>query len=124
MLANDTLIQVRSDRQRFLPWGLFGGKEGTPGRCTLNPGPGAEELPSKFIRTLPAGSVFRSEMPGSRGYGDPLEREPARILEDVRQEKMTREHALAEYGVVIDARHAQVDREATGAERASRRRNR
>ena len=63
-------------------------------------------------------------MPGSGGYGDPLEREPARVLEDVRQEKMTREHALAEYGVVIDAKHPQVDREATAAERTLRRRYR
>jgi N-methylhydantoinase B/oxoprolinase/acetone carboxylase alpha subunit len=53
-----------------------------------------------------------------------LERDPARVLEDVRQEKMTRGHALAEYAVAIDARHPRVDREATGAERASRRRNR
>ena len=123
-LADDTLVQVRSDRQRFRPWGLFGGQEGTPGRCILNPGADAEELPSKFIRTLPAGAVFRSEMPGSGGYGEPLERDPERVLEDVRQEKMTRAHALAEYGVVIDSRHAQVDRDATWAERASRRRNR
>ena len=83
------MVQARSDRQRHRPWGLFGGKGGGPGRCILNPGPGAgpEDLSSKFLRTLPRGAVFRSEMPGTGGYGDPFERDPVRVLEDVRQQK-------------------------------------
>ena len=116
------MVQVRSDRRRFRPWGLFGGKGGTLGRCILHPGPGAEDLPSKFLRTLPRGAVFRSEMPGSGGYGDLFERDPVRILEDVRQEKMTREHALAEYGVVIEPTHGRLNREETAARRATERR--
>ena len=123
LLAGETMVQVRSDRQLHRPWGLFGGKGGGPGRCILNPGAGAERLPSKFLRTLPAGSVFRSEMPGSGGYGDPFERDPARVVEDVRQEKMTRAHALAEYGVEIDPERMRVDEEATTAHRATEKRS-
>jgi N-methylhydantoinase B len=61
-------------------------------------------------------------MPGSGGYGDPFEREPERVLEDVRQEKMTPAHAFAEYGVVIDPAHMRLDEEATQALRAKTRR--
>ncbi len=122
VLADEATVQVRSDRQRHRPWGLFGGKGGAFGRCILNPGPGAEILPSKFLRTLRHGEVFRGEMPGSGGYGDPFKRDPERVLEDVRQEKMTHGHALAEYGVVIDPARLRLDEEATTAHRAKTRR--
>ena len=122
VLANEATVQVRSDRQRHRPWGLFGGQGGAFGKCVLNPGPGAELLPSKFLRTLNQDEVFRAEMPGSGGYGDPFDREPERVLEDVRQEKTTPAHAVAEYGVVIDPAHMQLDEEATQALRAKTRR--
>jgi N-methylhydantoinase B len=40
VLAEEATVQLRSDRQRFAPWGLEGGGEGAAGRCLLNPGPG------------------------------------------------------------------------------------
>ena len=118
VLADQATVQVRSDRQVHRPWGLFGGKGGAFGKCILNPGNGTEIMPSKFIRTLEKGDVFRGEMPGSGGYGDPLKRDPLRILEDVRQEKMTRGHARDEYGVVIDPAALRFDPEATARKRA------
>ena len=101
LLTDEAMIQVRSDRQLHPPWGLFGGKSGSRGSTRLNPGGAAEEkLPSKFIRQIKRGDVFRCEMPGSGGYGDPLERSVDAIVEDVRQEKMSVAHARSEYGVV------------------------
>ena len=118
VLAGQATVQVRSDRQVHRPWGLFGGKGGAFGKCILNPGNGAEIVPSKFIRTLEKGDVFRGEMPGSGGYGDPLKRDPMQVLEDVRQEKMTARHARDEYGVVIDPVSLQLDPETTARKRA------
>jgi N-methylhydantoinase B/oxoprolinase/acetone carboxylase alpha subunit len=62
--------------------------------------------------------VFRGEMPGSGGHGDPFERDPAAVLEDIRQEKMTVEHARTAYGVLVDPETMSVDRDATDAYRA------
>ena len=60
-------------------------------------------------------------MAASGGYGDPYTRDPASVLEDVRQEKITLAHALREYGVVIiDAATATVDMTATAALRERR----
>ena len=117
LLAREATVQVRSDRQRYRPWGMFGGKGGAFGQCILNPGPEAEILPSKFLRTLDRGDVFRGEMPGSGGYGDPFERDPMGVLEDVRQEKMTVAHAFAQYGVVIDPAGMRLNSQATAARR-------
>jgi N-methylhydantoinase B/oxoprolinase/acetone carboxylase alpha subunit len=59
-------------------------------------------------------------MAASGGYGDPYTRDPAAVLEDVRQEKVTIGHARAAYGVCIDAASLSVDVEATAACRKAR----
>ena len=53
------------------------------------------------VEKLKRGDVFRHEMSGGGGYGDPLERDPEGVLRDVIEEKVTREHAEREYGVVF-----------------------
>lgn len=122
ILADQALVQLRSDRERFSPWGLFGGKAGAAARSFLNYGtPGEQQLPSKFIRGMKKGDVFRGEMAASGGYGDPLERDPEAVANDVRQEKMTIAHAFDAYGVVISAETFVVDVHATADERSARR---
>src|SRR6185295_13029475 len=71
-LARETVVQVRSDRFKSRPWGLFGGGAAATAKAYLNPGtPHEEKLASKFIRTLQRGDVFRAEMAGAGGYGEP-----------------------------------------------------
>jgi N-methylhydantoinase B len=118
LLGEEGIVQLRSDRERFSPWGLFGGKPGAPARSYMNYGTAtAERLPSKFMRKMRKGDVFRGEMAASGGYGDPLERDPAAVLEDVRQEKMSVAHAEKEYGVVVDPATLQIDAARTRAAR-------
>ncbi len=117
MLARESTVQVRSNRQRHRPWALFGGKGGAPGRCIKNPGNGEIRLPSKFVQTFNEGDVFRVGMPGSGGYGDLFERDPSAVAKDVVGEKITLDHACREYGVVIDPETLRVDDAATRAER-------
>ena len=118
MLADNVTVQLRSDRALHQPWGLFGGGGGRAARTILNPGrDDAQALPSKLLRKIAKGDVFRGEMAAAGGWGDPLERDPARVAEDVRQEKMTLTHALDVYGVVIDAATLAVDDAATTARR-------
>ena len=52
-------------------------------------------------------------MAGAGGWGDPLQRDPARVLHDVREEKLTAGYAEREYGVVIDEAAGTVDEAAT-----------
>ncbi len=122
ILADRATVQLRSDRERFSPWGLFGGKPAAAARSFLNHGTEHEErLPSKFIRVMKKGDVFRGEMAASGGYGDPLEREPDAVAEDLRQEKITDAHARREYAVIVHPESFDVDLEATTRERAARR---
>ena len=64
------------------------------------------------------GDVFRHEQPGRGGWGDPLERDPARVLRDVRNERLSLGAARDDYGVVIDVGTWTVDQTRTAQRRA------
>jgi N-methylhydantoinase B len=81
----------------------------------LNPDRENTPLPSKLTMTIRRGDVFRHEVAGAGGWGDPLERDPAMVLRDVRNELVSREAARADYGVVLTAKPLTVDEPATAA---------
>jgi N-methylhydantoinase B len=112
-LLEEATLQIRSDRRKFPPYGLYGGKPGTPASGILNPDTERRVMPSKFLMTAKKNDVFRMVLAGGGGYGNPLERDPERIAEDVREEKLSVEYARREYGVVIDAGSLEVDQVAT-----------
>ena len=68
--------------------------------------------------------MFTRPSAGGGGYGDPLERDPASVCEDVAEAYVSIERALKDYGVVVreldaDLAEYEVDAEATNAARAS-----
>ena len=121
---DEAVLQVRSDRRRFRPYGLYGGHAGRPSRNVLNPDKEARLLDSKLTMHLRRGEVFRHELPGGGGWGDPLDRDPSNVLSDVRNEYISVDGANRDYGVVIDTSTWIVDLVATQNLRESRRRSR
>jgi N-methylhydantoinase B len=73
--------------------------------------------PREFIAPLPPGDVIVVEHNAGAGYGDPLEREPERVRDDVELERVTRAAAARHYAVIIDDSGV-VDVEATEQARA------
>jgi N-methylhydantoinase B len=118
-LAEEGILQVRSDRRMFRPYGLYGGYPGKPSWNYLNPERENQLLESKITMTIARGDVFRHEVAGAGGWGDPLERDPAAVLKDVRNELISVPAAQDEYGVVIDPQHWTVDDAATQRLRAT-----
>ena len=120
ILADKAGMTMRSDRRSHLPYGLAGGNPGTPSANILNPGPRQQVLPTLPMESvaLRRGDVFRHVTAGGGGYGDPLERDPERVLDDVLDEKLTRPYAEREYGVVIFPGNGAVDVEKTRRLRA------
>ncbi|MBI1964020.1 MAG: hydantoinase B/oxoprolinase family protein, partial [Candidatus Rokubacteria bacterium] len=115
-LADEGKLTNLSDRQKFAPYGLFGGKAGRLSRTVINPGPEAQIVHGKQSREFAYGDVISFEQSGAGGYGDPLERDPERVLEDVLDDYVSVEAARREYGVVIAGTGAdlRVDEAATG----------
>ena len=85
--------------------GRLGGRSGSASWNYVNPGRSDPVLPVLMteVEKLKCGDVFRHEMSGGGGggYGEPLDRDPEGVLRNVIEEKVTREHAEREYGVVL-----------------------
>ncbi len=124
LLEREAVLQVRSDRREIRPYGLYGGGPGRPSANYLNPHTENRPLPSKFNITFRRGDVLRHELAGGGGWGDPLERDPAKVLADVRNELVSLQAAAADYGVVVDGAAWRVDAAATEALRAKLRKAR
>ena len=103
ILNDEAILNIRSDKRRYPPHGLFGGGTGGPSFNLINPEAENKLLPVLMteVERLKRGDVYRHIMAGGGGYGDPLERDPADVLEDAIEEKVSIAHAAEAYGVVI-----------------------
>jgi len=110
-----------SDRHRFPPPGLFGGRPGALGRTLLNPGTEREQdLHPKAIYPLAHADLVSLRVSGSGGYGDPRARDPELVARDVALGHVSADQAREGYGVVIDPVSGAVDAVATGRLRGMR----
>ena len=120
-LSDETQMVMRSDRRRFLPYGLEGGNAGTPSWNLRNTGT-ADQRPIPVMPMEPVlfekGETFRHVSGGGGGHGNPLERDPAAVLEDVLEERLSADYAADVYGVVIFGEPLEIDNQATAARRA------
>ncbi len=103
LLADEALLQLRSDRTRHPPYGLFGGEPAAPTVNILNPESDIERLPGKTTRIIRRGEQLRHQQAGGGGYGHPLERDPQLVAHDVRNGKVTSDYARKHHGVVMYA---------------------
>ena len=113
LTAREATMQIRSDRNKFLPWGARGGSPGSRTYGFLNPDGENRELPSKFLLEVQKGDVYRSVQAGAGGYGDCLKRDPEAVRYDVVLEKVTVDGARRDYGVVLFGDDNTVDVAAT-----------
>lgn len=122
VLSDTASLSVLSDKNIIPPFGVAGGGSGAPNRFTvvrdgavIEPSP----MPGKVAGfEMRAGDVVRMESSGGGGYGDPLERDPSRVAEDVLHGYIAAADAETRYGVRLDDQ-LRVDVEATAAERAA-----
>lgn len=107
--------------------GVAGGRPGSPNRLTLRVGSGEEVEVEHTAEWVPheAGERIVYEFGGGGGWGDPLDRDPQAVLDDVLDEYVSVEGAARDYGVVLTGSLEDltlaVDRSATAALRAERR---
>jgi N-methylhydantoinase B len=113
LLESEAVLQVRSDRKVFRPYGLYGGNPGASSRNIMNPATDARPLDSKLTMTMYSGEVLRHELAGGGGWGDPLDRDPEKVLQDIRNELVSIESARNDYGVIIQPIGWRVDLNAT-----------
>jgi N-methylhydantoinase B len=124
--AEKTVISYICDRERAVVWGIEGGLPSMPHGLTLkrNGSQGEERLGSIFSDVpIGEGDVFSRPTAGGGGFGDPLERDPRLVIEDIKDDYVSVERAARDYGVVVHIIDAElceyeVDRAATDVLRA------
>jgi N-methylhydantoinase B len=114
----EATFTILADRDRMGPHGLFGGEAGAPAEYVLDPDGEARILSSKTTVELNPGQVVSFRTCGGGGYGPPGEREPGRVLSDVREGKVNLERARDTYRVAIDPSTWTVDEDETQRLRA------
>ena len=98
-----------------------GGRDGATAELTLRRATGeVVALPSKVPHmSVRFGDVFACVGPSGGGYGDPLERDPEAVRQDVIDGIVSPETAERDYGVVVSAAGT-IDWPASTAMRADR----
>lgn len=91
-------LAMQSGRYRYPPEGLFGGRSGSKARFLVN---GKSGNPYGLTQLQP-GDVITMDAAGGGGYGDPLARDPEKVLRDVLEDYVSLAGARQDYGVVID----------------------
>jgi N-methylhydantoinase B len=125
-LENPVQVVIPCDGQFAPPRGVNGGHDGTPGSTHLiNHNGDVTKLPNLVNMQIQKGQCIRGRDSSGGGYGDPLTRDPARVLVDVLEGWESLDKARDIYGVIFTGRieddTLSVDAEATKAKRAAAR---
>jgi N-methylhydantoinase B len=122
--AESTVVSYCCDRARSITWGSEGGLPSLPHGVWLNRGQEGERFLGAIFSNVPLteGDFFTRPSAGGGGYGDPLERDPEAVREDVADDYVSLERARKDYGVVVEEVDAElseyrVDEAATESER-------
>jgi N-methylhydantoinase B len=111
-----TTFTVLADRTARGPSGALGGLDGRVAEYVLVRAGDERRLGAKTTIDVEPGDTISYRTCGGGGYGPPSERDPQRVLRDVREGKVSADRAREVYGVVVDG--AQVDEAATVALRS------
>lgn len=114
VLCSEASFTVSIGRNKFPPWGVAGGMNGTPNYCVIY----KQGEEPKIVRKVAAVKLKKGDMVslrsgGGGGWGDPLERDPELVRMDVKNEYITLETAREIYGVVLDPKTLNINWEET-----------
>jgi N-methylhydantoinase B len=121
LLDDEAHYSVLSDRAVIPPWGVLKGGSGMPYHLSLERDGEMSDFATPGKVT--GHPIFRNDVvvirsSGGGGYGDPLERDPARVATDVDYGYVSREAAAEIYGVVLKPDDT-VDENATRTRRSA-----
>ena len=102
-------LGIQAGRFIHPPEGLFGGNPGGRAQFLVN---GVSGNPYGLTQLKP-GDAVTIDAAGGGGHGNPLDRDPEMVENDVLEGYVSLEKAKEDYGVVIDPKTMKADREAT-----------
>ena len=120
VLSDSASLSILSDRNVIPPYGVMGGVYGAPNHFVVKRGENLVEPsahPGKVAGfALSDGDIVVMETAGGGGYGDPLERDPEKVLKDVALGYLSADEAFRRDGVSISP-NLRIDLETTRKKR-------
>ncbi|MBI3091786.1 MAG: hydantoinase B/oxoprolinase family protein [Candidatus Tectomicrobia bacterium] len=101
-VLGEARVNTHIERTQCAPWGLYGGRDGLSNEVYIRRADGRIERPPNgklSSEILKAGDAYVVVGGGGGGYGDPRQRDPARLLDDVRNGYVSRDSAVRDYGI-------------------------
>lgn len=107
----DVTLSVFAERVQVIPWGIFGGESAKGAEYVIERANGKKEYINykTSLMKFKKGDVLKVLTPGGGGYGDPLERDPEKVLEDYIDGKVSLDMAREQYGVEIDKNSVKIN---------------
>lgn len=116
ILNSSAALTTMASRHKYAPWGLNGGRDGSPNVVEVHRKDGGFEGRATWSHEpLDQGDLVRFISGGGGGYGDPKQRPAERVFQDWRDGYITAKEAEEEFGVAIDTENRRIDREKTAA---------
>ena len=107
----DSFVGVHSNRHKIPGPGLLNGSDGTLTKIVRNPDSPSSEVLPREATLLPVGpnDVITIFAGGGGGYGDPSERDPSKVWEDVVNGLVTVRAARRDYKVALNPESLEID---------------
>jgi N-methylhydantoinase B len=111
--GTDTKLVTFGDGDVEPAFGLFGGKDATLNKIELwyPDGTKYQTTTKDLIEDVPENTIVAQEAGGGGGYGDPLERAPNKVQEEVKNGIISIDQAKDIYGIVLDPETLEVNEE-------------
>ena len=101
-MLEDTFATTVCERTELSPWGLKQGREGLANNCFLVNDEGDKKSIPKATRVLiKKGSRVLIQNGGGGGYGSPSQRKKEKVLDDFKQEYISRDYVKKHYPEVV-----------------------
>ena len=99
--AADSEIISQGKKSKTLAWGLKGGGEPSRNEMVVWPGTEKEKLVGLERAFMKKDESFSNFTAGGGGWGHPYERDIEKILEDLKNEYISKGSARDDYGVIV-----------------------
>jgi N-methylhydantoinase B len=103
-LSDNQMVSVTFGRNKFVPWGIKDGKDGSPNEVYIEKANGEVDGPFGIYPRYPLnnGDVVKLVTATGGGYGDPFKRPGDKVAKDVKNGYITAAQAEENYGVIVN----------------------
>lgn len=103
-LSDNQMVSVTFGRNKFVPWGIKDGKDGSPNEVYIEKANGEVDGPFGIYPRYPLnnGDVVKLVTATGGGYGDPFKRPADKVAKDVKNGYITAAQAEENYGVIVN----------------------